>query len=142
MASMTRMTTWKALLAIGMIAASNAFAVQDVRPDQCVGFAEPADDAVLSSPFKVKFAVEGMTVMPAGDIVKDAGHHHLLVNATPLDAGILVPYDATHLHFGFGQTETTLTLPPGKYTLTAQFANGDHKSFGPAMSKTISITVK
>jgi hypothetical protein len=136
------MTAWKSLLAIGTITASNAFAVQDVRPDQCVWFAEPADGAVLSSPFKVRFAVDGMTVMPAGDVVKDAGHHHLLINTAPLDAGKLVPYDATHMHFGFGQTEAMLTLPPGNYTLTAQFANGNHKSFGPGMSKTISITVK
>jgi hypothetical protein len=136
------MICWKSLLAIGMIAASNAFAVQDVRPDQCVWFAEPADGAVVASPFKVKFMVDNMTVMPAGDVVKDAGHHHLIINSAPIDAGKIVPYDATHMHFGFGQTETTLTLPAGTYTLTAQFANGDHKSFGPAMSKTIRVTVR
>ena len=136
------MMVWKLIFAVGMIAASNAFAVQDVSPEQCVWFAEPADGAVVTSPFKVKFAVDGMTVMPAGDVVKDAGHHHLIINSVPIEAGKIVPYDATHTHFGFAQTETTLTLPPGSYTLTAQFANGDHKSFGPAMSKTIRVTVK
>jgi hypothetical protein len=123
-------------------AASTAYAVQDVRPGQSVWFVEPADGAVVSSPFQVKFAVAGMNVMPSGDIVKDAGHHHLLINRPPIDAGKMVPYDANNIHFGFGQTETMVTLPPGNYTVTLQFADGAHKSFGPAMSKTINVTVK
>jgi len=53
-----------------------------------------------------------------------------------------VPTDATHLHFGKGQTETEVTLPPGQYALTMQFANGAHQSYGPEMSKTIHVTVK
>ncbi|WP_296000017.1 DUF4399 domain-containing protein [Rugamonas sp.] len=109
---------------------------------QSVSFVEPADGAVVSSPFKVKFAVSGMDVKPAGEIVAKSGHHHLLINAEPVKAGESVPFDATHLHFGKGQTETDVTLPPGAYTLTMQFANGAHQSYGPEMSKTIKVTVK
>jgi hypothetical protein len=136
------MTGWKSIFLFVAIAATSAFAGQDIRPDQCVWFAEPSEGAVLTSPFKVKFMVDGMRVLPSGDVIKDTGHHHLLINAPAIDGGQLVPYDATHLHFGFGQTETTVTLPPGNYTLTAQFAGGDHKSYGPLMSKTINVTVK
>jgi hypothetical protein len=127
---------------IAMAWSIQALAVQDVGPDQRVWFVEPSDGAVVSSPFVVRFGVAGMTVMPSGDVVKDAGHHHLVINGGPIDANKLIPYDATHMHFGFGQTETTLNLPPGTYTLTSQFANGNHKSFGPAMSKTITVIVR
>ena len=109
---------------------------------QSVSFVEPADGAVVSSPFKVKFAVNGMEVKPAGDMTANTGHHHLLINAAPIKAGEVVPADATHIHFGKGQTETEVTLPPGSYTLTMQFANGLHQSYGPDMSKTIKVTVK
>jgi hypothetical protein len=136
------MNAWKSLIVLSALAVSNAYAVQDVRPDQTVWFAEPADGAVVSSTFKVKFAVAGMKVMPSGDVVKDAGHHHLLIDCVPVDAGNIMPYDATHMHFGFGETESIVTLAPGIHTLTVQFANGDHKSFGPAMSKTITVTVR
>ena len=103
---------------------------------------EPADGATVSSPFKVRFGVSGMSVAPAGEVVADSGHHHLIIDGGPVPAGEVVPATPTSLHFGKAQTETELTLPPGKHTLTAQFANGAHQSYGPAMSQTITITVK
>ncbi|PHV07052.1 rod shape-determining protein RodA [Janthinobacterium sp. BJB412] len=109
---------------------------------QTVSFAEPVDGATVSSPFKVKFAVSGMDVKPAGDMGANTGHHHLLINADPIKAGEVVPTDATHLHFGKGQTEAEVKLIPGKYTLTMQFADGAHQSYGPGLSKSIKITVK
>ena len=109
---------------------------------QSVSFVEPANGAVVSSPFTVKFAVTGMEVKPAGDITANTGHHHLLINADPVKLGDVVPVDDTHIHFGKGQTETEVKLPPGNYTLTMQFANGLHQSYGPAMSNSIKVTVK
>ena len=53
-----------------------------------------------------------------------------------------MPFTERSLHFGKGQTETELTLPPGSYSLTAQFANGAHQSYGKPMSQTIRVTVK
>jgi hypothetical protein len=46
------------------------------------------------------------------------------------------------MHFGKGQTETPLTLAPGEHTLSLQFADGLHRSYGAAYRKTIRITVK
>ncbi|SFL91937.1 protein of unknown function [Rugamonas rubra] len=109
---------------------------------QTVSFAEPVDGATVSSPFKVKFAVSGMDVKPAGDMSDNTGHHHLLINASAIKAGESVPFDETHLHFGKGQTEAEVKLPPGSYTLTMQFANGAHQSYGPGLSKSIKVTVK
>lgn len=109
---------------------------------QSVSFAEPLDGATVSSPFKVRFAVAGMDVKPAGEMAANTGHHHLLINAAPIKAGESVPFDDTHLHFGKGQTEAEVKLPPGAYTLTMQFANGAHQSYGAALSKSIKVTVK
>lgn len=109
---------------------------------QSVSFVEPADGATVTSPFKVKFAVSGMEVMPAGDMAANTGHHHLLINTGAMAAGEPIPMDTTHLHFGKGQTETEVKLPPGHYALTMQFANGAHISYGPEMSKTIQVDVK
>lgn len=119
-----------------MLAGSTAFA------QQSVAFVEPVDGATVSSPFKVKFAVSGMDIKPAGDMTANTGHHHLLINAAPVKAGEVVPADETHIHFGKGQTETEVKLAPGTYKLSMQFANGLHQSYGPGMSKDITITVK
>ena len=83
-----------------------------------------------------------MTVAPAGDIVADSGHNHLLINTMPIPKGESVPFDDAHKHFGAGQTQAMITLPPGQYKLTSQFANGAHQSYGASMSSTIQITVK
>jgi hypothetical protein len=111
-------------------------------PDTAVSLMEPADGATVTSPFKVKFGVKGMAVAPAGDVVAKSGHHHLLINLAPIKAGEAVPFTPQHMHFGKGQTEAEVTLAPGVYKLTAQFANGAHESYGPAMSQTITVTVK
>jgi hypothetical protein len=110
--------------------------------DQGVDFVDLKDGDVVTSPFKVKFAVLGMSVAPAGDTTLNTGHHHLLINAEGIAAGQVVPADERHIHFGKGQTETLVTLPSGQYTLTLQFANGLHQSYGEMMRKSIHVIVK
>lgn len=126
----------KFLAAIGMFLAAGAAAAQSVD------FTEPKNGAVVSSPFKVKFAVTGMAVKPAGDMSDNTGHHHLIINGDSMKVGESIPFDEKHLHFGKGQTETEVTLPPGTYKLTMQFANGAHQSYGPGLAKSITVTVK
>lgn len=113
-----------------------------MAPSQAASILEPANNAVVPTTFKVRFGIKGMDVAPAGDIVANSGHHHLLINLDAIPAGESVPFSDKHMHFGKGQTETDVTLPPGVYKLTAQFANGAHQSYGKAMSKSITVTVK
>jgi Domain of unknown function (DUF4399) len=109
---------------------------------QSVSILEPTDNATVPTTFKVRFGVKGMDVAPAGDIVTNSGHHHLLINLDSIPAGESVPFTEKHMHFGKGQTETEVKLPPGVYKLTAQFANGAHQSYGKGMSNSITVTVK
>ena len=106
-----------------------------------VSFTSPADQATVPSPVQVTFAVAGMTVAPAGDMAPATGHHHLIIDGQPVPEGEIVPADDTHQHFGKGQVETALPLSPGGHTLTMQLADGMHRSYGPALSATIHVTV-
>ena len=107
-----------------------------------VTFTNLGDKATVTSPLRLQFSVTGMTVKPAGQPEKGTGHHHLIINGGPIPTGTVIPADDKHLHFGGGQTEGEIKLPPGKHTLTLQFADGVHKSYGPDWSQTLSITVK
>ena len=107
-----------------------------------VSFIEPVNGATVPTTFAVKFAVDGMEVKPAGEISPTSGHHHLIINGAGIPEGVSVPFDDTHVHFGKGQTEATVTVKPGTYTLTLQFANGAHQSYGEPLSKTITVNVK
>src|SRR5262249_25643468 len=90
----------------------------------------------------VRFGVRNMTISPAGTAKPDSGHHHLLVD-TPLPAmDKPIPNDFNHLHFGAGQTEARLTLPPGRHTLQLLFADENHVAHDPpVVSRPINVTV-
>lgn len=107
-----------------------------------VHFENIKDGDVVKSPFAVKFSVRVFKAVPAGQIVPKTGHHHLIVDGKPIPKGSVVPKDAKHLHFGKGESETVLSLKPGKHTLTLQFADGAHISYGEEVSTTIKIRVK
>ena len=107
-----------------------------------VYFIAPADGATVQSPFAVKFGLKGMEIKPVGDITPGTGHHHLLINLMSHPEGEVIPVDDQHLHFGQGQTEAQVKLPPGTYKLTLQFGDGFHLSMGKDMSATITVTVK
>lgn len=108
-----------------------------------VFFIEPKDGATVKGPeVKVLFGLEGMKIAKAGVVAAGTGHHHLIIDGQPVKNGTVIPSDKKHLHFGAEQTEATVTLPKGKHTLTLQFADGNHTSYGPMMTQTISITVK
>jgi len=98
---------------------------------------------MVKSPLKVEMGVSGIKLDTAGPVVAGSGHHHLLIDAgDSLAAGTVVPKDSTHLHFGKAQQEATITLTPGKHKLTLQFADGIHRSYGGALSKSITVTAK
>ncbi len=110
-----------------------------------VYFISPADGAVIQGPVTVRFGLKGMGIAPAGVKFDNTGHHHLLVDTDLSEVKLDAPLPATEkiLHFGKGQTETTLTLSPGKHTLQIVLADYLHVSFDPPLhSKKITITVK
>lgn len=105
-------------------------------------FISPKDGDTVASPLPIKMGIKGMKVHKAGDIIEGTGHHHLIIDGAYVAENEVVPADDQHIHFGKGQTETTIKLKPGKHTLTLQFADGHHQSYGKVMSRTIHITVK
>jgi Domain of unknown function (DUF4399) len=115
-----------------------------VRGAAGVEFLSPRDGDTVNGTVMLKFGVRGMDVKPAGEDIenKRAGHHHVLVNQSPIKAGEAIPFTDQHIHFGKGQTEAELKLPPGRYRLTLQFANGAHMSYGEGLSQTINIVVR
>jgi hypothetical protein len=107
-----------------------------------VYFVNLNDGDKLKSPVIIEMGVRGMTVEPAGKVNEGMGHHHIIVDGSFIEKGQVVPMDETHIHFGKGQTTDTLSLAPGSHTLTLQFANGVHDSYGKDWSKSINITVE
>jgi|SRR5690242_7451867 len=97
----------------------------------------------VTSPFKVEMGTDVIRVDTAGPVVAGSGHHHIIIDGPDsLAAGEMVPKDSTHLHFGKGQTETELTLSPGRHRITLQFADGLHRSYGGKLSAAVTVTVK
>ncbi len=130
----------KSLLLIALIVA-----VASCGSKEGVYFENLEDGQTVTLPLTVKMGVSGMEVQPAGEIKKGTGHHHVIINGQWLKTGEVVGASNKVIHYGKGQTEATLTsdnLDPGENTITLQFANGLHQSYGEAWSKTIRVNVQ
>jgi hypothetical protein len=127
----------------------------NAKLESTLGLAKPApagaavyfinlkDGDTVKSPVLVQFGLKNAGVAPAGTQGEAIGHHHLLINEPAFDPIQPLPMTEQIKHFGGGQTETTLTLKPGKHTLQLLFADWKHQPFNPSVqSSKITITVK
>jgi Domain of unknown function (DUF4399) len=103
----------------------------------------PKNGAKVKSPVLVQFGLKGMGIAPAGVKFDNTGHHHLVIDGDPpSDLGAPLPATEKLLHFGKGQTETSVTLAPGKHTLQLVLGDQNHIPHDPpVISKKITITV-
>src|SRR4029077_3167921 len=111
-------------------------------PGAAVYFIDIKDGDTLPPKSVIHFGLRGMGVAPAGSDRENSGHHHLLIDSElpPLDAPI--PNDFNHLHFGNGQTEAEVSLPPGEHTLQLLLGDMNHIPHSPAvMSERITVRV-
>jgi len=97
----------------------------------------------VKSPVLVQFGLKNAGVAPAGTQIAGTGHHHLLIDDPTVDLTVPLPMTDQIKHFGGGQTETSVTLKPGKHTLQLVFGDWKHQSFNPTVaSEKITITVQ
>lgn len=125
---------------------ATAQAAESTRTESAEGakayIISPQDGEVVGQNVKVKFGLSGMGVAPAGVDMKNTGHHHLLIDEKELPA-MDKPMGGDIIHFGGGQTETTIDLEPGEHTLQIILGDKNHVPHKPAIiSEKITITVK
>lgn len=103
----------------------------------------PSDGAVIhGGKLWVRMGLRNMGICPKGVAFPNTGHHHLLIDTDLPALDQEIPSDRSHLHFGAGETDARIELPPGKHTL--QLILGDHNHVPhvpPVYSKKITITV-
>lgn len=128
-------------LLASLLLASSAVAADGQSPGAYI--VSPADGATVNSPVTVVFGLSGFGVAPAGTVNDKTGHHHLIIDAPLPDLTKPIPANDNYVHFGGGQTQTTVDLAPGKHTL--QLLLGDHAHMPhsePIYSDTVTINVE
>ncbi|MDA9636329.1 DUF4399 domain-containing protein [SAR86 cluster bacterium] len=124
------------IIALSIFLSFNAFSEK-------VYFINLEDGDVLKSPFLIQFGLSGKGVAPAGVDIDNTGHHHLLINVDEINYSLPIPSTNQHLHFGLGQTETNLDLPPGKHKLQLVLGNKYHVPLQPLLiSKKIEVVIE
>jgi len=134
-----------ASLSLALAAGALADSLRSPAPDGAeLYFIAPRDGDVVSSPFTVRFGLKGMGVAPAGVDQVNTGHHHLLIDfAEAVNLELPLPATDQVRHFGGGQTEAEIALPPGEHTLRLMLGNHLHIPHDPPVaSEIITITVK
>ncbi|SEJ58760.1 DUF4399 domain-containing protein [Paraburkholderia diazotrophica] len=141
---MTRIVAAAALAALASL--NIAFAGPTPAPKGAyayIGYPNDGQVVPANKPFRVWFGLRYMGVAPKGVKYPNTGHHHLLIDTDlpPVDQGI--PSDRQHLHFGAGETETMIELPPGKHTLQLLMGDENHVPHDPPVySKKITVIAK
>ena len=116
---------------------------QFIASETSVYFINIKDGDIVESPVFLQFGLSGKGVAPAGVAKENTGHHHLLINVDDLDLSKSIPSSENHLHFGGGQTETTIDLPSGEHELQLVIGDMYHIPHSkPLISEKITIIVK
>ena len=112
--------------------------------DAVLYFVWPQNGTTIKGGFWCRFGLRNMGVTHAGDDFQNSGHHHLFIDVNePLNPNEEIPSDKSHLHFGAGQTEARIELPPGKHTLQLVLGDAKHYPFNPpVVSEKITITIR
>ena len=114
-----------------------------IASEASVYFINIKDGDSVNNPVFIQFGLSGKGVAPAGIAIENTGHHHLLINVDDLDLSKPIPSSKNHLHFGGGQTETSIDLPPGKHELQLVLGDMYHVPHSnPLISEKITILVK
>jgi hypothetical protein len=125
------------LAAIACFGLTGAASAESPWPaDARVYFIEPVNGAVITGKVTVKFGLSGTGVAPAGVEKPNTGHRHLLIDTDAPTGEALnesLPVDAHVRHFGGGQTETVLDLPPGHHTLQLILGDANHFPHNPPL---------
>ena len=120
-----------------------SFIAQSIFSEPELYFIEPKDGSINTSTVEIKFGLKGFGVAPAGYNIPNTGHHHLIIDADLPNLNIPIPANQNYVHFGLGQTETTINLAPGTHTLRLLMGNYLHiPHTEPIYSEEITITVK
>ena len=131
------------ILQLAAIAVALVGVTQVPAAESAVYLVAPQNGATVKSPVTVVFGLHSpWGVAPAGTKLDKTGHHHLLIDSELPDLTKPIAKDDKHLHFGGGQTETSLKLAPGPHTLQLLFGDFAHLPHNPPLySEKISINV-
>jgi hypothetical protein len=133
-----------AALATAIFGGIDAYAATPAPKDAQEYFIWPADGTVIhGGKFWVRMGLRNMGVAPKGTNLPNVGHHHLLIDTDLPPLTESIPSDRNHLHFGAGETEARIELPPGTHTLQLLLGDNNHVPHDPPVySKKITVIVK
>ncbi len=129
-------------LTAGHSSAQGQSGLTSAPPGAEVYFVDVKDGATVPAKLKIRFGLKNMEVAPAGSDAPNSGHHHLLIDTYLPPLNQPIPSDFNHLHFGTGQSETEITLKPGRHTLQLLLGDKNHVPHSPpVMSPRIHVNV-
>jgi hypothetical protein len=134
-----------ASLALALSMLSPAQAQRTPAPENAVAYIVwPPDGAVISGGrFWLRMGLRNMGVAPKGVKMANVGHHHVLIDTGLPAMDQQIPNDRNHVHFGAGETEARIELPPGKHTLQLLLGDDNHIPHQPPIhSNVITVTVR
>lgn len=113
-------------------------------PVGTVTITQPEAGAEVTGPtVEVMLEVEGLQLVPAGDLTPNSGHHHLYLDADLAADTVPVPtVPGSIVHMGdASSTYTFENVEPGEHRLIAVVADAVHVPLQPLVVDTVMFTV-
>ena len=132
-----------ALMLAGVVAGPAHAGPSPAQKDARVYIIWPYNGTVIhGGKFWLRMGLQNMGLGPKGTDLPNVGHHHVIIDAELPSMDEPIPSDRNHIHFGAGQSEARIELPPGKHTLQLIMGDKDHIPFDPPVySEKITVTV-
>jgi hypothetical protein len=129
-------------MALALSMPSLAQAQRTPAPENAVEYIIwPHDGTVINGGrFWLRMGLRNMGVAPKGVKMPNVGHHHVLIDTELPSMDQQIPNDRNHVHFGAGETEARIELPPGKHTLQLLLGDENHLPHQPPIQSNL-ITV-
>jgi len=131
-----------AVAGVALAACGDETTTSAAAGEPSVAFVSPVDGGSYAGSIPLEMAADGVTIEPAGEVRDGAGHFHVIAGHGCLSEGTTIPKDAQHVHFGKGQTEAPLYLPPGEHRLCLQVGDGAHAAVGLTDELTVTVGVQ
>ncbi len=127
------------LALLTVLSISVACDIRDFAPIPAVGFVQPINDAMVTTPVFFELEAKHWAIEPPGVRRDGAGYFVVILEGGCLTEGILFNFDDVYVHVQDGSFTTWVDLDPGVYEVCLQIADGNHRA--TRLTETITFEV-
>lgn len=116
------------LALLTVLSFSVACDIRDFAPIPTVGFVQPINDAMVTTPVFIELEAKHWVIEPPGVRRDGAGYFVVILEGGCIEEGRLFDFDDIFVHLQDGSSSTWVDVGPGVYEVCLQIADGNQRA--------------